>query len=338
MAARANGATVIIPGMSIAIGGDGTLLYADGFGEAAEHRPATARSVYMVGSITKQFTAAAILRLMEKGARPEHGGAALSPATPVADVLSVAGAWTIEGGPPITVGNLLSMTSNLPNFTRRPPTQLDPWGAVPARRLLGELKDYRPSGYPGSFEYSNTSYFLLSEIIEALDVDGAPRDYRQTLNEEIFARLGLEDTGFEEDKSIRQRLAAPHYQRRPRFAKPDWLKGSGDVASSVVDLFKWDKALIEGHALSPKMRDLMFSDAARVDVWTYYGAGWFVTHKDGIDRYFHSGTVSGYTSFNLIVRPSPAHWVSVSLLSNSDGVEGLDELAQTLATLALEGR
>lgn len=336
MAARTDGATVVLPAMSVAIGRDGTLLYADGFGEASPRRPATARSIYMVGSLTKQFTAAALLRLMEKGAVAERTGATLSPSTPISDVLKVADAWKIEGGPPITIGNLLSMTSNLPNFTRRPPPHLDPWGAVPARKLLGQLGEYRPSGFPGSFEYSNTSYFLLSEVIEAANVHGVSRDYRKTLKDEVFSRLNLEDTGFGSDAAIEQKLAQPHYQRQPRFAKPDWLKGSGDVASSVVDLFKWDKALMDGQALTSAARHLMFSDSARVDVWTYYGTGWFITHKGGKDRYFHSGTVSGYTSFNMILRPAPDHWISVSLLTNSDGVEGIDTLAESLATLVLE--
>lgn len=333
MAARTDGATVVLPAMSVAIGRDDTLLYADGFGEASPQQPATAHSIYMVGSLTKQFTAAALLRIMEKGAVAERTGAKLSPSTPVSDILEVADAWGIEGGPPIVIGNLLSMTSNLPNFTRRPPSHLDPWGAVPARKLLGQLGEYRPSGFPGSFEYSNTSYFLLSEIIEAAKVDGVSRDYRQTLTEEVFSRLNLEDTGFGSEPAIEKKLAQPHYRREPRFAKPDWLQGSGDVASSVVDLFKWDKALMGGQALTRSARDLMFSDSARVDVWTYYGMGWFITHKGGTDRYFHSGTVSGYTSFNMIVRPTPSHWISVSLLTNSDGVEGIDALAEALAAL-----
>lgn len=96
MAARTDGATVVLPGMSVAIGRDGTLLYADGLGEASPRRPATAHSIYMVGSLTKQFTAAAVLRIMEKGAVSQLTGAKLSPSTPISDVLEVADAWRIE--------------------------------------------------------------------------------------------------------------------------------------------------------------------------------------------------------------------------------------------------
>lgn len=334
MSARTQGTTVVVPGMSVAIGRDGVLVHAEGYGLANSHERATPRTVYAIGSITKQMTAAAVLRLMDEGALSNKSGMPLEVATPVANVLDVASAWTIEGGPPITVGNLLAMTSSLPNFTRRPPRQLDPWGAVPARLLLGTMKDYRPSGYPGSFEYSNTSYFLLSELTEAVNVGGRTRDFHQIMREEIFDPIGMADTGFDTDSDVAHPVAAPHYHRNLTFAKPDWLKGCGDVVSSVLDIFRWNKALLEGRVLSPKMQAVMFSDAARVDPWTYYGAGWFISHKDGTERYFHSGTVSGYTAFNLIIRPSPAHWTSVSLLANSDGVAGIDELANAIAQAA----
>jgi D-alanyl-D-alanine carboxypeptidase len=323
--------SVPISAISVSIGRDGTLLYAGGFGSAGDDRPATEHTLYMVGSITKQFNAAAILRLIERGATIRGGNERLEKATPIADIFDGARDWQLKGGPPITIANLLSMTSNLPNYTRRPPHELDPWGAVPARRLLTGIKEYRPSDYPGSFEYSNTSYFLLSEVMEDVQVGGISRTYHEIMRDEIFSRIGLTETGFRGEVAIDEGLASPHYRRRPRFFQPDWLKGSGDVASSVVDIFKWNKALMSDKVLSRPMRDVMFSDSGRVDPWTYYGAGWFINHKDGVDRYFHSGTVSGYTSFNMIVRPSKDHWISISLLANSDGIEDIDVLADQIA-------
>ena len=112
---------------------------------------------------------------------------------------------------------------------------------------------------------------------------------------------------------------------------PDWLQGSADISSTVIDLFKWNKAVMEDRLLSRPMREAMFSDAARVDVWTYYGMGWFVRHKEGRDEYYHSGSVPGYTAINHIDATSGGDWVSVSILTNSDGVEGLDQLAIDLA-------
>jgi hypothetical protein len=75
----------------------------------------------------------------------------------------------------------------------------------------------------------------------------------------------------------------------------------------------------------------MFSDAARVDPLTYYGMGWFIGHEDGWDSYHHSGSVPGYTAYNAILRQTrSASWLSVTLLTNSDGVEGLDRLADDI--------
>ena len=324
MAQHAKGAAGGPPAVSLAIGRDGTLLYADGFGDAARNQPATARTIYLIASITKQFTAAAVLRLIEEGARSKHGSP-LSLQSAVADLLD-SSAWTVGGWRAITIKDLLSMTSGLPNYTIEPPPGLDPFTPVSTTRLLDQLKGLRPTAPPGTFAYTNTGYFLLSELVERVDVNGTSRTYRQILKDEVFARLGLKDSGFETEPSIRERLAEPHYRQKPRFAKPEWLKGCGDVASSVVDLFKWDKSLIEGGVLSPEMRDLMFSDEASVDAHTFYGMGWYVAHTGGGDRYFHRGTVSGYTSFSLIVRPTPAHWLSVSLLSSGDGLDGLDGL------------
>jgi hypothetical protein len=79
----------------------------------------------------------------------------------------------------------------------------------------------------------------------------------------------------------------------------------------------------------------MFSDSARVGPVTYYGMGWFVEHESGWDRFSHSGSVPGFTSYNAIAkRQTSASWLSVTLLTNSDGIEGLDELADELFELA----
>ena len=75
----------------------------------------------------------------------------------------------------------------------------------------------------------------------------------------------------------------------------------------------------------------MFSDAARVDPLTYYGMGWFIGHDDGWDSYHHSGSVPGFTSYNAILKQRHSEkWISVTLLTNSDGVQGLDQLADDI--------
>src|SRR5262249_61896651 len=122
---------------------------------------------------------------------------------------------------------------------------------------------------------------------------------------------------------------------RPACAQPHWLDGCGDMASNVVDLFAWNKALMEGRLLSAGSRDAMFADAARVDPMTYYGMGWFVGHDDAWDSYHHSGSVPGFTSYNAIQQHrADGKWISVTLLTNSDGVEDLDALADEILYVA----
>ena len=127
----------------------------------------------------------------------------------------------------------------------------------------------------------------------------------------IVARAGLTQTGFVGDYAPGSDVAQAHYQRRPAFAQPHWLDGCGDMASNVVDLFAWNKALVDGRVIGAESSRAMFSDAARVDPHTYYGMGWFVGHEDGWDSYHHSGSVPGYTSYNAIVRRQGADRLAV---------------------------
>lgn len=325
------------PALSIAIGMGGELVLAKGYGDAGGGQRASERTVYHIGSITKQFTAAAVLHLIEQGARAPLSGAPIGLDTPMRDIFIGVDAWTAKDEPPITVRSLLNMTSNLPNFTRRPPANVDPWGAVAAPRLLDELKKLTPTGWPNSFEYSNTSYFLLAQIAErATDTRrSGGTSFRDLVRAEILAKAELKDTGFVGETVADTQLAQPHYRKRPAFAQPDWLKGSADMTSNALDLFAWNKALMERKVLGPQSLQAMFSDGARVSPLIYYGMGWFVDHEDGWNNYRHSGTVPGYTSYNAIFasQTSPS-WISITLLTNADGIEGLDELAEELLEVA----
>lgn len=322
------------PSLSLAIGVNGRLVMARGYGEARPGHAASARTVYHIGSLTKQFTAAAVLRLIEDRALAPLTGAPLSLDTHMSEIFSDVHAWTTHDEPPITIRSLLNMTSNLPNFTRRPPPNVDPWGAIPAPRLLGELKKISPRGWPNSFEYSNTSYFLLAQVIAASRYAPQPTaaSYRDYIRAVTITKAGLTGTGFVGDMPTGADIAEPHFRRRPAFAKPDWLNGCGDMESNALDIFAWNRALMAGAIIGPQSLEAMFGDGGRVGPFTYYGMGWFVVHEQGWDSFFHSGSVPGYTSYNAILKRQDApDWLSVTLLTNADGVEGLDALADEIA-------
>jgi D-alanyl-D-alanine carboxypeptidase len=319
--------------LSIAVGIDGALVLAKGFGAARIGVPADGRTVYHIGSLTKQFTAAAVLKLIETGMRTPIGGKPLTLDTPLRDIFDGVERWAAADEPPVLLHSLLTMTSNLPNFTKHPPPEEDPWGAVEAERLFAALKRQAPHGWPNTFEYSNTGYFVLAHAIAAvLAANGAAQaSTRDYVRAALLRPAGLIHTGFVGEKPTGSELATPHYHRRPAFQQPHWLDGCGDMASSAIDIFAWNKALMEGRVLSASSRAAMFSDAARVDPLTYYGMGWFVGHDGSADSYHHSGSVPGFTSYNAIVRRRDGgRWISVTLLTNSDGVEGLEQLADDI--------
>ncbi|MGE0024350.1 MAG: serine hydrolase domain-containing protein [Hyphomicrobium sp.] len=316
------------------------LVAAKGYREAAPGIPATAHTVYHVGSLAKQFTAAAVLDLIDRHA-------ALRDRTPLTLDLALSrvfagvqhwpGAGATQGEQPVTLRSLLTMTSNLPNFTRLPPPSTDPWGRIAAPDLLSEIKRFNPSGWPNTFEYSNTSYFLLAEMIEeaVLPGEAGPMPHRDYLRRAIFPRAHLAETGFVGDPAPGS-VEAVAIHRRPRvFDQPDWLKGSADIASSVADMAAWNEALMSGRMLPDGSRAEMLGDGARVTPDIYYGMGWFIEHKGREDIYSHSGFVPGFTSYNVIAADAAAStWMSITVLVNTDVPEGMETLARDLLQLA----
>jgi D-alanyl-D-alanine carboxypeptidase len=325
------------PALSAGVGVNGELVVAKGWGEAQKGVSADAETLYQIGSLTKQFTAAGVLKLIERDAGAAMSAAPLTLDRPLRELFDGVSSWEMAGAPPITVRSLLTMTSNLPNFTSEPPPESDPWGAMPAKRLLGEVKKLAPTAWPNSFAYSNTSYFLLSEIIEmraGATIPGVSQ-YREFLRSELFEPAGMTRSGFASE--LPSEVATPHYRRQSGFGKPDWFKGSGDIVSSVRDLFAWDKALMEQGVVSPKVRNLMFAPSAQITPALAYGMGFYVERAPGLEIYSHSGTVPGYTAFNaIVVEKGKPGWITVTILTNSDGIEDLQKLADALVVVALE--
>lgn len=325
-------------GISLSITAAGELVMAKGFGEATQGQPATAETLYHIGSITKQFTAAALLAQLEKGAIVRRTGRPLALDTEIKEIFPGVDHWSADPQQPVTVRRLLNMNSNLPNFTRRPPPGTDPWGTIPASQLMERLKSLAQWGWPDSFEYSNTSYFLVSEIIEAVEIPGGrmPASERDAVRSLVLDQAGLSATGFTSDARPSLTLAAPNYKRKPAFTQGDWLKGSGDMVSNVIDLARWNTALMAGQVISEPSRALMFTDGARIGPTDWYGMGWFIAHEPQRTFYYHSGTVPGYTGFNAIVVPDKGpEWVSVSLLLNAENVSEIDQLARSIADIVL---
>lgn len=318
------------------------LIASRAYREAAPGVPASVHTVYQVGSLAKQFTAAGVLDLIARRATLRNG-TRISFDLALSRIFSGVEHWpdlsADAGSQPVTLRSLLTMTSNLPNFTRRPPSAADPWGRIAAPDLLAEIKRFNPSGWPNTFEYSNTSYFLLAEVMEEAVIPGeaGPFTHHDYLREVIFPRAGLADTGFVDDEVRGHGFAVPIHRRAPVFDKPDWLKGSADIVSSVADLAAWNVAVMGGRVLPDALRAEMMSDGARVSPDVYYGMGWFIEHHHDGDLFSHSGLVPGFTSYNVIATDAKtSDWTSVTILINTDVPEGMETLARDLLRIAKE--
>jgi D-alanyl-D-alanine carboxypeptidase len=319
---------------------DKGVLAAKGYREAAPGVPASPHTVYRIGSLAKQFTAAAVLDLVGRGATLRDG-TPVALELPLSRVFSGVAHWPGLASDldkqPVTLRTLLTMTSNLPNFTRTPTASMNPWGRIAAPDLLSEIKKLTPSGWPNTFEYSNTSYFLLAEVIEEAVRPGAtaPMAHRRYLRDVIFPAAGLAETGFVDEPQTGAINAVAIPRSEPVFDQPDWLKGSADITSSIADLARWNAALMGGRVIPVDLKRAMFSDGARVTPDVYYGMGWFIEHAGGVDLYSHSGHVPGFTSYNIIAaHPETSDWMSVSVLINTDVGEGIDVLARDILRLA----
>jgi D-alanyl-D-alanine carboxypeptidase len=309
------------PSVSVAVVKDGKLFYAKAFGTAdlSAKRPADVNTRYAVGSISKQFTAAALLLLQEQGK--------LSLDDRVAKYFP-----DLTRAGEITIRQLLSHTSGyedyapqdyiIPDWTRptTPQAVLDRW----ARKPL----DFDPGT---QWQYSNTNYVLAGKICEK--VSGQP--LVTFLREKIFQPLGMQSAS---DWPPEQTADAQAYTRYavgpPRPVKREaegWYFAAGELAMTPSDLAKWDIAFLEKKILSDRSYREFTSEVklANGDS-THYALGLSLGEIAGIPVLQHGGEVSGFISSNTVL---PTRAGAVVVLSNQDVVNMVAPLARQIATL-----
>jgi CubicO group peptidase (beta-lactamase class C family) len=314
---RASGA----PSVSVAVVMDGKLAYAKAFGAAdlAANRPATLATRYAVGSISKQFTAAALLLLAEQGKlslddRVSHYFPALTRSAE------------------ITIRQLLSHTSGYEDYA--PQDYIIPEWTQPTTpaavvdRWAGKPLDFDPGA---KWQYSNTNYVLAAQIFEK----ASGQSLVQFLYDRIFAPLDMQSASawppsLPADASAYTRYAAGPPRPVAREAA-GWYYGAGELAMTPSDLAKWDIAFLNHRILSAASWDALTREVrlANGDS-THYSLGLEIGEIDGIPVFEHTGEVSGFISFNAVF---PTRQGAVVVLSNQDVVNLVGPLARQIATL-----
>ena len=314
------------PGASLLVLRDGIPVVRRGYGYAdLEQRVrATPATNYRLASVSKQFTAAAVLLLAEDGTlglddRLRRWLPELPPATDA-----------------ITLRQLLTHTSGLVDYEDLMPARLD--RQLSDADVLALLaKSDRTLFAPGSaYRYSNSGYVLLGLVIERAS-GAALADFLRT---RIFQRLGMAGTLMYEagrgpevpHRAYGYSLARGHWQRTDQ-SPTSATRGDGGIYSSIEELARWDAALYDDRLLSAESRALAFSPHVEVTGEPYqaaYGYGWRITG----DTLWHSGESIGFR--NVIVR-WPRQRMTVVLLSNRNDPEPY-ALALRIGARVLRGR
>ncbi len=313
------------PGASVAVQRDGEVLFAAGFGYAdLEHRvPATRDTVYRIGSVTKQFTAAAAMLLVEDGKLDL--GADLREVLPEYDT----------GGFLVRVEQLLHHTSGIKGYTEME----EFWEAARldlSHEEMTELFSSVPYEFePGDrYQYNNSGYYLLGMIIERL----SGLTYTGFLEERLFGPLGLEATHYlDNDPIVPDR--AEGYEALPGggFRNDDPLSmrlpyAAGSLGSSVMDLMRWQTALATGDAVGEAAYEAMTTPGRLIDGDEInYGYGLGLAREHGLAEVAHGGGING---FRAQLSWYPEERLGIAVLMNAgSGRPGL--LANRIARAAL---
>ena len=297
-----------IPGIAVAVVRKGTVIKAKGYGLAnlELEAPVTPRTLFGLGSISKQFTATAIMQLVEEGRVQVD-----DPITRYVD--SLPPHWSR-----ITVRQLLTHTSGLPEEHWRPSfVEFDRFehGQLDVlRTIFADSLEFPPGG---GWAYRNSAYRLLGMIIER----ASGQSYWTWLETRIFRPLGMTATRSSDPKSIIPNRAKGYGRERGRVVNREAVTESaafseGALMSSVLDLARWDSSLYRLPVLGEKSLGQMWTPVTLNDGSTRpYGFGWVVAPTNGLRTVSHGGSLPGFTTQ---ISRYVAKGLTVIVLTNSE--------------------
>lgn len=292
---------------SVLIARDGVPVVNKGYGMASIELgvPNTPKTIFRTGSLAKQFTSMAVMQLQERGK--------LKTSDPICKYLdNCPAAWQ-----PVTIRNLLTHTSGIPNYSSLPDWDtkhtflpytltefIDLFRSLPLQFAPGE-----------KHKYSNSGYILLGQIIEKT----SGKKYTEFVRENIFTPLQMKNTGFEDSREILPNRAAGYDWSLGTFlnTRYTYMKNSlpdGAVYSTTEDMLRWDQALYTEKLVTKKSMDEIFTPFL-----SEYAYGWRRPKRFNREIIEHSGSINGFSAYIL---RSPADRLTVIVLSNSDKTSG----------------
>jgi CubicO group peptidase (beta-lactamase class C family) len=273
---------------SVLVAQNGDILLNEGYGQAnvGAEIPNLPETQFRIGSLTKQFTAAAILKLQEQGL--------LNVQDPVAKFLP-----DYPRGNEITIHHLLTHTGGIPNCERRRDLPEVVQSPIPLDELIASFSGQPLEFLPGQqYRYSSSGYVVLTKIIEI--ASGQP--YADYLENQILIPANMAYSGYD---FLSPDLPNPAegYHLTPGGPRPailtdsSWPTGAGALYSTVGDLYRWDRALYEDDILSTASRQAFFTPWMDTGQGTDYGYGWDIGTTAGRPSIAHGGGIFGFASF-----------------------------------------
>jgi CubicO group peptidase (beta-lactamase class C family) len=314
-----------VPSASVAVVEHGAIVYTHAYGKAKLEPPMDAAPAmrYSIGSISKQFTAAAVL-LLEQERK-------LSIDDPVGKYLP-----DLTRANEVTIRMLLSHTSGYQDFwpedyvmppMKKPTTAqhiLDVWGKKPL--------DFDPGT---KWQYSNTNYVIAGRIVEM--VSGEP--LMKFLQQHIFNPLDMRQVWNSDAESLGEtdaegytRFALGPLRPAPKEGA-GWMFAAGELAMPAYDLAQWDISIMNRSLLASKSYDEMFAPVMlKNGESSHYALGLFVRDEQGHAAYEHSGEVSGFVSENMVF---PNDKAAIAVLTNQMASPAAAAIAKALTPLVL---
>lgn len=294
------------PGGVFLVAKEGKPIYRKAFGKSNIELDVNMepKNVFQIGSMTKQFTAVAILILAEQGK---------------INVNHFISRYITDypNGNQITIHHLLTHTSGIKDFTKMKSIMGVARKDLSPKELVNFFKDEPVDFLPGKkFDYNNSGYVVLGYIIEL--VSGLT--YEEFIKKYIFERLEMNNSYYASNRDIIQNRAYG-YHNRDKLTNKMYISlsipySSGSLMSNVDDLLKWQEALKNNILLSPRATSQLFTNYTLTDESQInYGYGWHLKDINALSTIEHGGSIFGFKSMAVYV---PSYDVYVVGLSNCD--------------------
>ena len=310
---------------SVLVAENGKVIYKKGLGLAQMewNIPNTTDTKFRLGSITKQFTSALVLQLVDQG--KVKLDAKISEYLP---------SYRKDIGDKVTVHQLLNHTSGIPSYTGLPgffndvsrnPYTVDEF----VKKYASNNLEFEPGS---KFSYNNSGYFLLGAIIEKV----TGQTYEQALRERILDPLGMKNTGYDHHANIIEKRASGYQKVATGYVNAPYLDMSipyaaGSMYSTVEDLYLWDQALYADKVVSASSKELMYKPTLGD-----YAYGWVITKaklgtgSEPVSKIAHGGGING---FNTVIVRFPEQKHLIVMLDNTSQGGSLDRLERALTNI-----